>query len=239
MPELEDPVLAPLKKQMTTLLAGYRAKAARGISHTEANAWKSNVQKTIAKFQDAPVSQEAKIRLQGILDDEIERSMGEKLGQPVIPEYRAAKSAFGALREAEKGSAAAIKRDAGNYKYGLMEALATVAGGTAGAAHGSAGALAGMAGLGLGAHLLKHRGASTAAWAANGASKALLGIVENAPHLLGEFGAVIAGQKTPEARLAMAEELAQRYPEFAEMLDGFKQRPGPRSESSQPEARAR
>jgi hypothetical protein len=222
LPELQDPILKPLKTQMQNLLAGYRAKAARGMSHAEANAWKSTIQKTIAKFQDAPISSEAKIKLQGILDDEIERSIGEKVGADAIPRYRSAKEAFGLLREAEKGNRTAIARADGNNRFGLTELLAMGAGGTMGAGSGgSVGAMLGGAALSGGAHLLKHRGASTAAVAANKLSGYALQAVESAPQLFGDFGAIVASQKTPQARAAVAEELALRFPEFAEMLERF------------------
>lgn len=233
IPELDDPILKPLKGQIQSLLEAYRVKAARGLSHAEANAWKTTIQKTIRKFQDAPISQEAKIKLQGILDDEIEQSIGAKLGQDVIPKYRDAKAAYGALKEAGKANRSAVARDAGNNKVGWTELMAMGLGGSAGAHGGSASTLMGGASMALGAHLLKHRGASAAAVSANWLGGGLAAIIENSPQVLGEFGAVIAGQKTPEARAAMAEELALRYPAFAQMLEELSQ-PGDAQASPAP-----
>lgn len=233
MPELSDPILAPLKKQITTLLAGYRAKAANGISHAEANAWKTNVQKTIAKFQDAPVSQEAKIRLQGILDDEIERSIGSKLGPSALEGYQGAKRSYGLLKEANKGAKAAQKRDTGNRTFGMTELLLMGSGAGAGGSMGAA--LGGAAGGGLGAalggplfalggNLARTRGSSAAAWGARGLATAYLDVVNKAPQLLGEFGAAIARQEGPEAQLGMTQALVMTNPKFAEMFEDLKQR---------------
>lgn len=86
-------------------------------------------------------------------------------------------------------------------------------------------------GAALAAHLLRSRGPSTLAVASRGLGKAAIAAIENAPQVFGEFGAIIAGQKTPEARAAVAEQLAQQYPAFAQMLNGVENK-------SEPEANA-
>jgi hypothetical protein len=109
-------------------------------------------------------------------------------------EFRPIKSKMGNLIAADDHAYQEASRISSRKGLGLMEMMAGGSMYTATKDPIKTGAAL------LAAHLAKTRGASTAAVSTRFLSNAALGVVEHAPQLLGEFGSVIAGQKTPEAR---------------------------------------
>lgn len=137
--------------------------------------------------------------------------------QSLAAEFRPIKRKMGNIIEADAHAFEEANRAASRKPFSLYDMMA--GGGIYQATHDPVKTGAAM----LGSHLLRTRGPSTAAVTSRWAGKGLTAIVEHAPQVLGEFGAVIAGQKSPEARMEMVEQLAARYPQFAEMIDNLTQ----------------
>lgn len=74
----------------------------------------------------------------------------------------------------------------------------------------------------LGAHLVRTRGPSTAAWASRGLGNLYLRGLENAPTVLGELGGAANDQSEAAAQMATIRALAQAHPAFAALLESFR-----------------
>lgn len=205
-----------------------------GLSQAEGMKRSLQKQAKYGKFEETPLN-EAKRDIAADLRGGIERQVREAAETTTDPALRDLATQFEPVK---KRLARLIPAD--DHVYQEANRIASrkglplselVAGSTA---YGATGDILKTALVLGGTHLLRTRGGSTGAVAARGLGKGWLAAVENAPQLFGEFGAVISGQKTPEARVAMAEELAQRYPAFAQMLEEFGGEDGPTPEAKAP-----
>lgn len=184
------------------------------------------------KYEETPLNEAKRDiarRVRVAVEDEVESSAAksgsaelQNLAAQFVPAKKTLSNLIPADAAAFRGAEQASKRNA----FSLTDYLAAGAAGAATQNPIKTGAAL------LGAHVLRTRGPSTAAVSLRALGKGTTGLVQNAPEVFGEFGAVIAGQKTPEARVAIAEELAQRYPAFAQMLKDLDQPSGEQASPS-------
>lgn len=169
--KLDDPALKSQRSSLEDLISGYEALPTTETGFTSANKLKTNLAKTISKFQDAPAAQEWKVAAQGLMDDEIERQLEASRGPSALDALKDAKTQYGAAKETIKAASGAAKRMAGNSKIGLRDTITGAAvGGPAAASqlmHGNlvGAALSGAGGLATayGAKLAREHGSSIAA----------------------------------------------------------------------------
>lgn len=177
------------------------------------------------KFEETQLNEakrEIASDVRGLIESEVRKAVqggGTAKLRDVAARFEPVKGRLSRLINADQHAYEEANRMASRSPVSLYDAMAGMAG--FGAGGGGFDGLAKGAGAALLAHIARSRGPSTGATAARGLSKLALGAVEKAPQVFGEFGAIIAGQKTPEARMAVAEDLAARYPAFAEMLWKF------------------
>jgi hypothetical protein len=168
LPKFDDPAFESQKAQLEKLLAGYDEKAAQGpITFEQARKWKTNLQKTISKFTDTPIAQQAKADLQRAIDDHIESQLGKVAGADVLAQYQEAKRLYGSFAEASKAGKKALNRQLGNRSVSLTDYLTGIGGAAAGVATGNVAPviLGGVATLAN--KILRERGSSAFAIAAD------------------------------------------------------------------------
>lgn len=163
LPELDDPIFAPQMRSLEKLLTRYEAKAAQGVSFREANRFKSNIDKTISKFKDTPVSQEWKKKLRGVLDDEIEAQIRQVGGDDALVRFTTAKQRYGRLSEISKSANKAVDAMLGNRQVSLTDYIAGVGGAAAGLAAGSIIPVIGGPAVAIANKIARARGASAVA----------------------------------------------------------------------------
>lgn len=176
IPEFSDPAFGGMGAALKKQAARYDSRADAGVSFSEANRMKQNIQKTISKFTDTPASQQSRMKLQALLGDSIDKQVGSTLGEDAQQSLASSNKDFGQLAEAVKAARGAERRNLGNNALSLTSRLAGLGGIGAGA--GSLVGhpiLAGAAGLAtaLGHQALHGRGASAAAVSLNGVGNAL------------------------------------------------------------------
>lgn len=174
LPQFSDPAFEPQQKQLERLIAGYEKKAGEGVSFREAAAMKSNLQRTISKFADTPIAQQAKVDVQRILDDAIETQMGKVAGPDVLTKYQEAKRLYGSFAEAAKAGKKGINRQLGNRSVSLTDHLVGIGGTVASVATGNiAPVLLGGASA-IANKIMRERGSSALALVADKLSRASL-----------------------------------------------------------------
>ncbi len=173
------------------------AKKAGG--YADANTIKSDIQGSINWANEAPkLPQQVAKRIQGILDDEIEKQLEGRLGGQVAAEFKDAKSLYGAMKFAEAGGKRAKNQQMGNRWLSPSDYLVASAGGVGGGAYAlSQGQdpvdalqnVATGASLGFGNKLLRERGSSVLAVGAKKLSDSALfkSMIKAAPDALGKF----------------------------------------------------
>lgn len=121
LPLFDDPALASQAKEVKRLIAGYEDHAARGVTLQKASSFKSNLQKTISKFDETPASQQARLNTQRVLDDFVEGQVLKHAGPDALREYVDSKAKYGAFAELQKHAKEAMDRNAGNRAVSLTD----------------------------------------------------------------------------------------------------------------------
>lgn len=195
-------------------------------------------------FKETPVNEarrEIASDVRQAAEDEVRRAAAtttdpalKELAERFEPVKRRLANIIPAEDAAFRGAEQASKANA----LSLRDTMLATAGlaGAGGAAAGVKGAMAAVP-LAIGSRLARTRGPSTFAWGSRAAARLYLDTLDSAPWLLGDVGAVVARESTPEARLAMTQALADAYPAVAEALEDFKQRFASRPTASGHEAR--
>lgn len=216
LPGLSDPALEAQRRQVERLIAGYAKRAEGGVSFTEANKFKSNLQRTINKFTDAPVSSEWKVQTQRVIDDEIERQLG-RVRPGALGEFQEAKRLYGTAKETQKWAKQGHNRETGNQTFGLTDKIAAASAGAAALATGNPAAIAGALVLPMANKLARERGAAAVAV---GVDQLVKRAAKLNPQALGKFAAPLsAAVARGERSFAVAHRLlADRDPEYRQLL---------------------
>lgn len=121
VPLFDDPALATQAAEIERLLAGYEEQAARGVTLQKVADFKTNLQKTISKFDETPASQQARLNTQRVLDDFVEGQVLRNAGADDLRAYKDAKVKYGAFAELQKRAKEAMDRNAGNRAVSLTD----------------------------------------------------------------------------------------------------------------------
>jgi len=221
-------LIPPLKK----MIEGYRQMADEGMSFSQASEVKGNLHSMINKFFDAKPNQKAKVAIQGILDDEIQRQMGHAIGPEKLSKYAKLKSDDAAVIAAHRAAKNATRGSIGNNPITPMDAVAAAGA----AASGNGAALAkGMGAMGA-THLLSTRGSSAAAVGASDLARWLRGANVAKPEVQKQiteamgpkYGPLLVGAAIRASNGGAGEdlenllmELEKNDAEFGRMLRGF------------------
>lgn len=224
---------------------GLEGPAAPRLGLSQAEGLKRGLQRQAkyGKYEETPLN-EARREIAGGVRGAIEGEVDRAAATTTDPQLRALATQFAPVRDrlarlipaddaSFRGAEQASKRNALSLRDTIL--MSGGLSGVGGAALGTKGAVAPLA-LGAASYLARTRGPSTFAWGSRGAARLYLDAIDNAPWLFGDVGAAVARETTPEARLAVTQALADTSPQFAEMLEDFKQRTASREAPSEPEA---
>jgi hypothetical protein len=163
-------------------------------------------------------------KLAGIFTGEVDRQLGEALGDKARQGFQNAKARTGTMVAAENFAKNLQAKQQGNYGLSLKDLVAaSAAGGVGGAAEGGLGGAVGTLAGAVGMKVARERGPSALARGAYEVanSEPIFRILEQNPEALGKWGAQLsrAAAQSREALSLTHYLLSQRDPEYARRIE--------------------